>query len=126
MKILQLTKVIGLIALAGLGGAMAITNPSQKAYEEYAIKQLTSYLKQNVCTQAPETLGKVLQHQCYTIVDLGRPQIKELIALRTKRQNFLLFSIYRTELSVPSPLPSYHFETVGAFQKFYVYEAESL
>ena len=126
MKIFQLTKVIGGIALAGLGAAMAITNPSQKAYEQYAIEQLTSYLKENVCTQAPETLGKVLQNQCYTIVDLGKPQIKKLIALRTKRQNFLLFSIYRTELSAPSPLPSYHFETVGALQKFYVYEAEEL
>ena len=126
MKIRQITKVVGIIALVGFGGAMTITNPGQKAYEQYAMKRLTSYLKENVCTQTPEGLGKLLENQCSTLVDLGRPQIQNLIASRTQRQNFLLFSIYSTELSVPAPLPSYRFEAVGAFQKFYIYEAEEL
>lgn len=126
MKILHLAKIVGGIALASMGGAMALTNPGQKDYEDYAIAQLTTYLKENVCTQASETLGKVLQNQCKSLVDLGRPQIEDLIANRTERHNFLLFSIYRTNLPVPAPLPSYHFETVGALQKFYVYEVERL
>jgi hypothetical protein len=124
MKALHIVTAIGGVALAGLGVFMALTNPGQDAYEEYAVEKLTTYLKDDACTQVPKAFGNVLQRQCKTLVDTGRPQIQQIISKTTQRQNFILFSIYRTNLEIGPILPVYHFETVGVFEKFYVYQAQ--
>ncbi len=103
---------------------MALTNPSQEIYEEYAVERLTQYLKDEGCTQAPKIFGDVLLRQCKSLVDTGRPQIAQIITKTTQRQNFLFFSIYRTTLKIGPFLPVYHFETVGVFQNFYIYQAQ--
>ena len=41
MKNLKIITYIGTAALAVVGVAMAITNPSQADYEEYAVQRLT-------------------------------------------------------------------------------------
>lgn len=124
MNVVQVVTGIVGATLVGLGVSMALTNPSQDTYEEYAVHQLTTYLKDEVCTQTPSTFGDLLQRQCKTLVDSGRPQLEQIIAKTTQRQNFVLFSVYRTQLDVGPLLPAYHFETVGAFQNFYIYQAE--
>ncbi|MFB2975814.1 DUF4359 domain-containing protein [Microseira sp. BLCC-F43] len=114
--------LVGLLAV--VGGAMAIANPSQPQYEEYAIAQLTGYLKDNVCTQAPKDFGEVLPSYCTSLVDVGRPQLQKMISENTDQLNFIFFSIYRTELSIGPFLPGYQFETVAVFHKFYTYQAQ--
>lgn len=124
MKGLQVLTAIAGVALAGLGAAMAVSNPRQDAYEEYALGRLTIYLKGNVCPQAPKAFDNFLQRQCTSLVDTGRPEIQHLISENTQRQNFIFFSVYQTDLSLGSFLPAYHFETVGAFQHFYTYRSQ--
>jgi hypothetical protein len=126
MKVGQRVMWVGGVALVGLGGFLTITNPSSQAYEQYATERLTLYLKEEGCTQISQQLGGVVQSFCKSLVDTGRPQIQQLIAQQTKRHNYLLFSIYQTELSLPSPAPSYYFETIGAFENFYTYQVEEL
>jgi hypothetical protein len=126
MKVLQIVTAIGGVAVLGLGAAMAVTNPDRDAYEEYAVEKLTTYLKDDACPQAPKVFGDLLQRQCKTLVDTGRPQIQQIIAKTTQQQNFIFFSIYRTNLEIGPILPVYHFETVGVFQKFYIYQAQKL
>lgn len=109
---------LGLI-LSGL--ILVITNPGQGNYEQYASEKLNSYLKEDVC---PE-IAQQLRNPCRILVDFARPKLDLAIAAQTQRQNFLLFSIYQTELSIPSALPDYHFETLGIFDRFYTYCAES-
>jgi hypothetical protein len=124
MKILQIVATLGGTALVGLAGWMVLTNPGQETYEEYATEQLTTYLKDEACTQVPNALENFLQRQCKSLVDTGRPQLEQIIAKTTQRQNFILFSIYRTNLEISPLLPVYHFETLGAFQNFYIYQAQ--
>lgn len=124
MKSLNTVMCIGAAALATLGVAMATSNPGQPAYEEYAVQQLTGYIKSDVCTKAPKILEGLLQRNCAVLVDSGRPQIRKLVSESTQRHNFIFFSIYNTNLSVNPLFPSYHFETVAAFQNFYTYAAE--
>ncbi|HEY9598177.1 MAG TPA: DUF4359 domain-containing protein [Cyanophyceae cyanobacterium] len=124
MKPLKIVTGIGGAALVVLGGWMALTNPRQEIYEQYAVKQLTTYLKNEVCEQAPGTLDNLLKRQCSILVDAGRPQIEHIISEKTQRLNFIFFSIYQTDLEIGPFLPAYHFETVAAFQKFYTYKAE--
>lgn len=111
--------------LAGLGSLMSITNPGQPDYEEFATRSLMVYLKER-CSKAPFGLAD----QCPEFLTANQPQIRRLVAENTERHNFIFFSVYRTELAVQSllpilsalPLPAYQVETVGAFQKFYIYE----
>ena len=109
---------LGLILSASI---LVITNPGQRSYEQYASEKLNIHLKQNVC---PE-MTKKLRNPCLILVDFARPQLNSVIAHQTQRKNFLLFSIYQTDLSIPSALPDYHFETLGIFDKFYTYCAET-
>ncbi|NET55592.1 MAG: DUF4359 domain-containing protein [Symploca sp. SIO2E6] len=131
MKGLSVLAVVGGLALVGLGTAMAVTNPPQDAYDEYAVEQLSVYLKKEGCNQVPQLpevedffpqAEEFLQSQCKSLVDTARPQIKQILSQKTERQNLLIFSIYRTDLDLGLSLPAYHFETVGVFQKFYIYQ----
>jgi hypothetical protein len=124
MKTLKTGAAFVGVAFLGLATAMAITNPRPAAYDEYATQQLTVYLKDNACTQAPDILGDVLQAQCVQLLEQNQTQLREFISRSTERQNFVVLSIYKTDLSLNELLPTYHFETVGVFQWFYTYKAE--
>ena len=128
MKVLQVITAIGGVTVVGLGIVMALTNPGRDTYEEYAVETLTTYLKDEGCPQAPIVpgIGDLLQRQCKTLVDTGRPQIQQIISQTTQEQNFIFFTVYRTDLKIGPILPVYHFETVGVFQKFYIYQAQKL
>lgn len=120
-----ITGTLGLILL-GLGGLLVLTNPRSQDYERYAAETLSHYLKDDVCMQVAQTMGGALSSYCKTMVDASRPQMNTLIANSTVRHNYLFFSIYTTKLNLPSPIPSYQFETVGAFQQWYTFDKEQL
>lgn len=124
MTPLHFITLVGGITLVGAGTCMVITNPGKPDYESYATEALTTYLKQEVCPQASGELGGFLKSHCKTLVDTGRPHIRQVIANKTIRQNYLLFSIYETELFLPAPVPSYQFETIGILRQFYTYQAD--
>lgn len=126
MKGLKIGAYLVGMMLVGVGVAMAVTNPSQAAYEDYATEQLTQYLKDNACTQAPNVLGNVLQEQCGALLDNNQTEVRRFIASNTERQNFIILSVYKTDLAIAplgSLVPSYEFETLGVFQRFYIYKA---
>jgi Domain of unknown function (DUF4359) len=115
---------IGLAIIGGLGVVMALTNPDRAAYEVYATQRLADYIKDEVCSQAPNLFGIVLQRNCGDLIDSSSPVIQRLVANNTKRQNLILFSIYTTDLSVGGVIPAYRFQTVGAIQNFFTYSAQ--
>ncbi|MFB2891317.1 DUF4359 domain-containing protein [Aerosakkonemataceae cyanobacterium BLCC-F50] len=132
MKSWNLPLSLGTAIVTGLLVSLAISNPSQSEYEEYATQELTEYLQKNVCPQAPKIWGKSLKRECKRLVNSNQSEIKDFISQGTERYNFLLFSIYKTELSITqvSPflpsglLPSYHFGTLAVGHQFYIYQAE--
>ncbi|CEJ44809.1 DUF4359 domain-containing protein [Umezakia ovalisporum] len=124
MKALTIVAISGAGALAALGVAMAGTNPSQAEYEDYAIQRLTDYLKQDFCRKTTNFLENLIKSQCENLVDEVNPQMREILARTTERQNLFIFSIYKTDLKLSSFIPIYKFETVGALNNFYTYKAE--
>ncbi|AUB40205.1 Protein of unknown function DUF4359 [Nostoc flagelliforme CCNUN1] len=124
MKPLTIIAYTGAAGLAALGVAMAKTNPSQVEYEEYAVQRLTEYLKTDVCKKTTNLIENLIRFNCDKLVDSANPQIQEILVRTTERQNYIIFSIYRTNLKINSWIPSYKFETVGAFDQFYTYTAE--
>jgi Domain of unknown function (DUF4359) len=109
------------IAILGLGGAMATTNPRDTDYEKYATTKLTQYLDENVCAEAG-----FLKQQCTDLLESGQLQLQQEIAKRTEKQNCFIFTIYKTELSVSFLpfVPSYHVETLGVFNSFHIYKLQ--
>ena len=103
---------------------MATTNPSQAAYEKYAVQRLTVYLKTDACTKIPKVVEIFLQRNCPVLVDSNQPKIQQIVSESTQRQNFIFFSVYRTDLAISPLIPYYHFETVGVFKNFYTYTAK--
>lgn len=124
MKIPKSITLIGAVALGGMAVVMAVTNPSQSTYEQYAAIRLTEYVKDEVCKGAPKILGLFLERNCTELIDSSHPAIQKIIAANTQRKNLIFFSIYTTDLSLTSGIPSYHFESVGVLQQFYTYTAE--
>lgn len=125
MAKLGTTSILG-IMVVGLGAIAFITNPGETEYEDYANATLTNHLKEKVCPQAIEDFGVWLGGQCNILVDTASPYLTKVIAQQTERQNFFLFSIYQADLPLPSPLPTYHVETIGILGNFYIYQAQEL
>jgi Domain of unknown function (DUF4359) len=124
MKTLNLIVSVCGTAIAVLGLAMANTNPPEKAYQDYAVKNLSDYAKENVCSKAQGFLEKLVAGNCPQLIDAIQPQVKDIVTNSTHRQDFIIFSIYRTDFKLNSLLPSYTVETVGAFNNFYIYRTQ--
>ncbi|NJN88567.1 MAG: DUF4359 domain-containing protein [Leptolyngbyaceae cyanobacterium SL_7_1] len=127
---MKLFTVLVIAAIAGVGVAMALTNPKEAAYQDYAAQELDAYLQSNVCTKIPSLPGISVQAECATFVEDNQNEVKEFIASNTDRQNFFLLSIYKSNLSADAFLPdiisnlapSYYTETIGVFDNFFTYK----
>ncbi|MDX2232527.1 MAG: DUF4359 domain-containing protein [Leptolyngbyaceae cyanobacterium bins.349] len=111
---------LGVIAVTSMGAVMAVMNPSQATYETYATQKVVALIDQNICVEAPKSFN--LRQDCRSLIANNRSQIRQFIANNTSHQNFIFFSIYTTDVSVAAFLPNYRVETVGAFQRFYIYD----
>ena len=118
----QIGAIAAAVVLAGVGAIMAATNPQPDAYEAFATEALVDYGGKKLCPRVP-FLG---QTQCQSLLKSNQSEIRRFVSQGTQRQDFVLFSIYKTDLSIHPMLPSYEFATIGAFQKFYVYKAKQV
>jgi hypothetical protein len=125
MKTSQIFLSVVGVGLLGLAGLMAVTNPDERAFGEFALVQV----KVQGCKEVP----KFLREQCPQFIQDNQGQVKKLILQSTDRQNYGLFSVYQTNLSTRSivpdlpiflDLPAFQLETVGLMGKFYIYQAE--
>ena len=113
--------LIGITIIAGIGGLGALTNPNSLAYEAYAEDQLGNVAK-NQCDKAPAGFGIVLQGPCRAAIDAFKPQIRPLLSASTSRQNLIVFSIYRSDISIPVVNINAKIESVGIFNNFFTYK----
>jgi hypothetical protein len=113
-----------LLSIVGIGGAIsiaALTNPDRADYEVYAVEQVGN-LAASQCNRAPDGFKIVLQAPCRAAIDALKPQIRPILAANTTRQNYILFSIYRSKLSMPSVKLDTQVESIGIFKTFYTYK----
>lgn len=127
MKLGKSALTIGSIVLGGISITLVFTNPKTSGYQEYAVQRLTIYAKEKGCSELSQQFGgNTTDLMCRSLIDASRPALKQLIGEKTVQKNYLLFSIYQTDLSIAPGLPSYHFETVGILQRFITFKAEKL
>lgn len=122
MKTLKLVAIAGGCVLVAIGGLLAATNPGPTAYNEFATQAAIAYLKGEVCAKAPSVFG--LQKLCQSELESNQAKIKKIISDGTQRQNFVVFSLYMTDLSISPDLPSYHVESVGVCGQFILYKTQ--
>lgn len=135
MKSWQVPVFLTAVALAGVGVAMAVTNPDEAAYRTYAAERLTQYLQTQECVKLDESVRDL----CNLLErEQGQALMKRLIADNTQRRDYLLFSLYQTNFSTGDVLPgflssllsipqiAYETETIGIFGSFQTYRAEKL
>jgi hypothetical protein len=113
---------IGILTLLAGGAAMVLSNPSQDAYEAYAIEQIANRAKEE-CNRAPAGFGEVIKAPCRAAVEAAKPKLRPLLKTSTTRQNFVFFSIYKSDLAVPALNFRTQVETIGIFNGFYTYKA---
>jgi hypothetical protein len=107
--------LLGGIVFLALGTLFVLTNPGQKQYEEFATETLVTYLRDNVCQQNSQSLEEALKsNMCYMMLNTGKGQIPKIIESTTKRHNYLLLSVYETNLYL------YRVETIGVFNHFVI------
>ncbi len=91
---------------SGLVAGLAITNPGPAAFADYGGGRLTALLVKEVCNQEGFTgVLRLLIRKCPVLIQSQRPALEGLVRLNTRRRNFLLFSIYQTELDLAALLP---------------------
>jgi Domain of unknown function (DUF4359) len=113
---------IGALTICGLGGMMMLTNPDLPTYEAYAVERVGD-LARDQCDRAPAGLGIVLQGPCRAAIESFKPQLKPLLAASTSRQNFILFSIYKSDISIPAVNLNAKVESIGVLNNFFTYKA---
>jgi Domain of unknown function (DUF4359) len=114
------------VGVALVGSGLVATNPSQKTYETYLVKQLENRIQQECSRAASPILGILANKTCYSIGSMGDSYIKELansmIAANTSRQDFGILSIYSTQVSVPQVNFVGKVSAIGAFNNFLIYQ----
>ena len=125
MKRIINTGIGGMIVI-GLGAIAFLTNPGQQGYQKYVDAAIKNQMKDKVCNQVTEEVNPWLEGQCHILINTASPYLAQVVNQQTKRQNFFLFSIYQADIPLPSPLPSYHLETIGVLGNFYTYQAKQL
>ena len=137
MKPWQIGAAIAGVGLAAVGISAIATNPGPAAYEEYAVEKLAVVLSKECQTWAQKDKGdgwvgllqKVLQGGCPRLVESSKPWLRGVVAENTQRQNYLILSVYRTELSVSELIPGLsdyelEAETIGIYRRFFIIKAE--
>ncbi len=120
MKPANVAKYLGGAVLGVLLAVMAVTNPSQAAYDEFAARTLAEYLEQEFCDAAkgvPELLDNLLSSGCRVLLESNQSEIKQYLSDNTDRQNLIFLSLYTTDL------PTHRVRTIGVFHNFFVYKA---
>jgi hypothetical protein len=94
-------------------GVMAVSNPSKERYIEYATEQFSETGKTSICTG---DLPVAAQQSCKFLISQGKGVIKTLVENSTKQQNFVVFSLYATEM------PNRKITTIAAFGNFFMFK----
>lgn len=108
-----------LAAGLGVGGVLlSMTNPGSQDYEEFATQQTLGLLNQDVCAaiQGDDRAGQRLnvQQQCTAIGQNGSADVRQFVTHNTQRQDFILCSLYKTEL------PLHSLTVIGIYNHFFL------
>ncbi|MEB3183384.1 MAG: DUF4359 domain-containing protein [Cyanobacteriota bacterium] len=96
----------GVAAAAGLG--LMFTNPGHQEFERFAAEQLTQAAEDELCgDDGLPVLARLVVRDCAGLIRSQRGLFGKLALAATQRRNFVLFSLYRTDLGGQRVLPDW-------------------
>jgi hypothetical protein len=117
--------------LVGTAGVLGVTNPSPEQYADFAGQKAVNYLETEVCTTSLPIVGNSFQDECIKTVQSPDTvaKVRSLMLKNTERQNYILFSIYTTDLNIQdlvpflpgNLLPQYQAESLGILTFFHTF-----
>ncbi|MBD2186968.1 DUF4359 domain-containing protein [Pseudanabaena mucicola] len=102
---------VTLIGIAIVAVGMAISNPSKERYVEYAATEFSETGKNSLCAG---DMPIAAQQSCKFLISQGKGVITGIVENSTKQQNFILFSLYETDM------PDKKITTIAALGNFYM------
>jgi hypothetical protein len=116
---------LGAVTFFLVAGVMAFSNPNKNEYIDYASGKFVREIPKSVC-ESDRTKQQLNDDFSQNMIDLcnsglkwaliaNQESIRATIARNTQRHNYLLFSIYRTDV------PDYSFKTIGAIGNFFTF-----
>lgn len=120
--------------LIAVAGVLFCTNPPGQRYESFAVSEAKDYLVADACPRKLPFLGDSLRDECITLIqsEASTPLLRSMIRQGTQRQNFGLFSLYRTQLDIETLVPAlprgwvpvYEIEAIGVLNTLTIYRAQ--
>jgi hypothetical protein len=113
-----LGQVVAMLTVA-IVVTMAVTNPPKQKYVNYATEQLSDQMKEAICPTSINQdsplgeLSELVAGICTAGINLQSGKVKDFVDGATRRQNLLIFSIYRTET------PQQEYATVAILGGFF-------
>lgn len=118
--------LLGLAAAAALGLGLAATNPGEEEFERFAADQITHAAEQELCHEGGlPMLARLIVHDCPRLIAAQHDLLGRLAMAATRRRNFGLLSLYRTDLGGQQLLPDwsiprYSSITLAAAGRFFI------
>ena len=100
--------LIGLSFVVAAGLGLVLTNPGEEEFERFAADQLTLVAQEDLCRDGGlPAIAHLLVRDCPRLIASQHDLLGRLAAAATRRRNFGLVSLYRTELGGQRILPDW-------------------
>jgi len=98
--------VLALISALGLG--LVATNPGEEEFERFAADQITRAAELELCHEGGlPMMARLIVRDCPRLIAAQHDLLGRLALAATRRRNFGLLSLYRTELGGQQLLPDW-------------------
>ncbi len=87
----------------GIGATLVMTNPQQQDYTNFATVTASGFLTRDICQKSgadTSQLNAAIAEGCASLLKNGDKDIRFFIAHNTERQDFIIFSLYTTDLPI--------------------------
>jgi hypothetical protein len=118
--------LLGLAVAAAVGLGLVATNPDEEEFERFAADQITHAAEQELCHEGGlPMLARLIVHDCPRLIAAQHDLLGRLALAATRRRNFGLLSLYRTDLGGQQLLPDwsiprYSSITLAAAGRFFI------
>ena len=122
--------VLTLVAALGLG--LVATNPGEEEFERFAADQITRAAELELCHEGGvPMLARLILRDCPRLIAAQHDLLGRLAVAATRRRNFGLLSLYRTDLGGQQLLPDwsiprYSAITLAAAGRFFILRSNQL
>lgn len=108
MGAVGIRSVFALAVAAALGLGLVATNPGEEEFERFAADQITRAAEQELCQEGGlPMLARLIVRDCPRLIAAQHDLFGRLALASTRRRNFGLLSLYRTDLGGQQLLPEW-------------------